>query len=55
MIRDALDNPRTSLAGLAVIGLAAALVIGRITVDQFVGAFGIVAGSGLLMARDARK
>ncbi len=55
MIRDAIGNPRTSIAGLAVLALSVALVMGRISVDQFVGAFGVVAGGGFLMARDARR
>jgi hypothetical protein len=48
-------NWKTSLAGLCLLFLVAALLIGRLSGDQFTVALGVISGIGLLAAKDAQE
>jgi len=43
---------KTTLAGIAMIGLVAALLMGRIAPEAFMAAFGLIAAGGFLAAKD---
>jgi hypothetical protein len=49
-----LTNWRTSLAGIAVLGLGAALAAGKITTQEFLGGFAAVTSGGFLLAQDGK-
>jgi hypothetical protein len=49
---DILRSWKTTLAGIAMIGLTVLLIMGKITVGEYLGAFGFIAGGGLLLAKD---
>ena len=51
-MRSIVANWRTSLAGVAVLGIGAALATGKISVQEFLAAFAAVTGSGFLLAQD---
>jgi hypothetical protein len=49
-----LTNWRTSLAGIAVLAMGAALASGKITSQEFLGAFAAITGGGFLLAQDGK-
>lgn len=49
---DILRSWKTTLAGIALIGLTVALLMGKITTDQYMAAFGVIAAGGFLAAKD---
>jgi hypothetical protein len=49
-----LTNWRTSLAGIAVLAMGAALASGKITVQQFLQGFAAICGAGFLVAQDGK-
>jgi|HubBroStandDraft_4_1064222.scaffolds.fasta_scaffold40942_9 hypothetical protein len=55
LILSALANPKSSLAGVAVLVFLGAFWQGRITQEQFLGAFGVLTAGGLLVAKDSSK
>ena len=55
MLKTLRDNPKTSLVGLAILGLVVALLFGRLSSEQFMAALGLLTGGGLLAAKDAAK
>jgi hypothetical protein len=44
---------KTSCLGLAALALTALLMMGRISLDSYMAALGIVAGGGFIFAKDA--
>lgn len=50
---DILKSWKTTLAGIALLGLTAAFLLGKITLDQFLVAFGVFTGAGIMAAKDA--
>jgi hypothetical protein len=55
LIAGILDNPKSSLIGLAVLAVTMAFLLGRVTIEQFLTAIGVLTGGGLLAAKDAEK
>ena len=43
---------KTTAAGIVLLGLTVAFLMGRITMQQLMGAFGVLAGGGLVAAKD---
>lgn len=47
-------DSKTTLAGLGVMAIALAFVLGRISLNEFLGAFALLTGVGLFAAKDAK-
>jgi hypothetical protein len=50
-----LRNWKTTAVGIAVIAIAVAFVMGRIPLNEFLGAFAVLTGGGLALAKDSGK
>jgi hypothetical protein len=55
LILAALANPKSSLAGLAILAITCAFLQGRVSLPEFLGAFGVLTAGGLLVAKDGSK
>jgi len=59
MVLDAMKaivaNPKTSFAGLALLAVTAAYLLGRLDTQQYLVAFGALSGAGLMLAKDGEK
>jgi hypothetical protein len=54
-MNDILRNWKTTLAGLGVITVAIAFLMGRIDLHAFLAAFAVLGGGGLVAAKDGDK
>ncbi len=51
----AVANPKSSIAGLAILAVTFAFLQGRVTLQEFLGAFGVLTAGGLLVTKDSGK
>lgn len=55
LVLAAFANPKSSLAGVAILAITYAFLLGRVTLQEFLGAFAVLTAGGLLVSKDSSK
>jgi hypothetical protein len=55
LLLSAIANPKSSLAGLAILAVTFAFLEGRVTLQDFLSAFAVLTAGGLLVTKDSSK
>lgn len=55
LVLAAFANPKSSLAGVAILAITFAFLLGRVTLSEFLGAFATLTAGGLLVSKDSSK
>ena len=52
---DALKSWKTTAAGIVMLAITAAFLFGRVSLNELLGAYGLITGGALVAAKDAGK